>query len=131
MGGGGGGGGGGPGGLPRGDESWDALFETAGQLTDDGFTAEMAIPFKSLRYPQRGADTPHRWGLQIARRIAGKDETVVWSPISRDVAGFLPQMGVMDGISGLSTSRNLEILPTFTAINFASDRRGQTGDFRH
>ena len=118
--GGGGGGGGGRGGLPRGDLSWDVLFDTAGQLRADGFTAEMAIPLKSLRYPRREGNNPHQWGLQIARRIGGKDETVVWSQMSRDVAGFLPQMGVMEGLSGLSTSRNIEILPTFTAIQFGS-----------
>ena len=117
---GGGGGGGGRGGLPRGDLSWDVLFDTAGQLRADGFTAEMAIPLKSLRYPRREGNNPHQWGLQIARRIGGKDETVVWSQMSRDVAGFLPQMGVMEGLSGLSTSRNIEILPTFTAIQFGS-----------
>ena len=38
-----------------GDESWNALFASAGQLVDDGWTAEMAIPFKSLRYPAREA----------------------------------------------------------------------------
>ncbi len=113
-------GGGGGGGLPRGDDSWDALFETGGQLVDDGFTAEMAIPFKSLRYPSRGIDVPHTWGLQIIRRIRGKDETVVWSPVSRDIAGFLPQMGVLDGLTGLSTSRNLEMQPTFTAFRFGT-----------
>ena len=112
--------GGGAGGLPRGDDSWDALFTTGGRMVEDGFTAEMAIPFKSLRYPQRGGNAPHRWGLQIARRIAGKDETVVWSPVSRGVAGFLPQMGVLEGLTGLSTSRNIEILPTFTTIQFGS-----------
>lgn len=118
--GGGGGGGGNSGGLPRGDDSWDALFSTGGQLVDDGFTAEMAIPFKSLRYPSRGADIPHTWGFQIVRRIRGKDETVVWAPVSRDVAGFLPQMGVLDGMTGLSTSRNLEMQPTFTAFRFGT-----------
>ncbi|MYI74334.1 MAG: carbohydrate binding family 9 domain-containing protein, partial [Acidobacteria bacterium] len=41
--------GGGAGGLPRGDASWDALFTTGGRMVEDGFTAEMAIPFKSLR----------------------------------------------------------------------------------
>jgi len=107
-------------GLPRGDASWDALFESGGQLVDDGFTAEMAIPFKSLRYPQRDRDVPHRWGFQIARRINGKDETVLWSPYSRAISGFLPQMGVLDGMSNLSTSRNIEIMPTFTAIQFGS-----------
>ena len=114
------GGRGGGGGIPRGDSSWDALFSTGGQPVEDGFTAEMAIPFKSLRYPARGDDIPHTWGFQIVRRIRGKDETVVWSPVSRDIAGFLPQMGVLDGLTGLSTSRNLEIQPTFTAFRFGT-----------
>ncbi len=119
----GGGGGfpGGSGGAPFGDRSWDALFDSGAQIVDDGYTAEMAIPFKSLRYPQREGDVPHRWGFQIVREIQDKDnETDVWSPISRDVAGFLPQMGVLEGMANLSTSRNLEFLPTVTAINFGS-----------
>ena len=122
--GGGGGGGGGRGGIPRGDSSWDALFTTGGQPVEDGFTVEMAIPFKSLRYPARGRDVPHTWGFQIVREIRGKDETVVWSPVSRDVAGFLPQMGVLDGMTGLSTSRNFEIQPTFTAVRFGDFDEG-------
>ena len=109
------GGRGGFGGVPRGDSSWDVLFESGGTLVADGWTAEMAIPFKSLRYPAVG-DQAHRWGFQIARQIREKDETVVWSPISRDISGFLPQMGLLEGLSGLSTSRNLEILPTVTAV---------------
>ena len=110
-----GGGGRGGTGVPRGDSSWDALFDSGGTLVDDGWTAELAIPFKSLRYPSVGSQA-HRWGFQISRRIRGKDETDVWAPISRDVSGFLPQMGLLDGLSGLSTSRNLEILPTVTAV---------------
>ena len=111
--------------LPFGDMTWDALFESAGQIVPDGFTAEMAIPFKSLRYPQRGPGIPHQWGFQIARRIRAQDETAVWSPVSREVAGFLPQMGVLEGMTDLSTSRNIEILPTFTAVQFGSlDDRG-------
>ena len=108
------------GGVPRGDSSWNALFRSGGQIVEDGFTAELAIPFKSLRYPGRGRDVPHTWGFQIARRIRGKNETVVWSPVSRDVSGFLPQMGVLAGMTGLSTSRNLEVLPTFTGIRFGT-----------
>ena len=126
RGGGGGGGGGfrggsgGGGGIPRGDSSWDALFSSAGQPVPDGFTAEMAIPFKSLRYPARSSGAAHTWGFQIVRQIRGQDETVVWSPVSRDIAGFLPQMGVLDGMAGLSTSRNLEMQPTFTAFRFGA-----------
>ena len=115
-------------GVPRGDGSWDVLFDTAAEIVDDGFTAEMAIPFKSLRYPRREPGAPHQWGLQIARLIVGKDEVALWSPVSRDVAGFMPQMGVLEGMTDLSRSRNLEILPTFTAIRFGALDRA-TGTF--
>src|SRR5207253_1593849 len=48
----GGGGGGGGAGVATGpgDTSWNVLFTSAGMLTEDGWTAEFAIPFKSLRY---------------------------------------------------------------------------------
>ena len=98
-----------------GDYSWDALFETGGAIVRDGWTAEMAIPFKSLRYPSRG-DGEHRWGFQITRTMQTKDETVVWAPMTRAVAGVLTQMGTLGGLRGLSVSRNLEFLPTATAI---------------
>jgi hypothetical protein len=103
-----------------GDISWNALFASAGQLVEDGWTAEMAIPFKSLRYPGRGTDQPHRWGFQIQREIQTKFETAVWAPVSRDVTGFLRQMGVLTGFTNLSTSRNFEILPSFTAVQTSS-----------
>lgn len=110
--------------IPVPDRSWDALFETGARIVEDGYTAEIAIPFKSLRYPQLDADTPHQWGLQIARAIRGKDqEADVWSPMSRDESGFMTQMGVLQGMTGLSTSRNLEFLPTFTGIQFGSLNR--------
>ena len=113
---------------PIGDLSWDALFASGGRPVDDGWTAEMAIPFKSLRYPEQSPGEPHRWGLQIVRTIFGKDEADVWAPVSRGVAGFLTQMGLLDGLTNLSTSRNLEILPTVTAIRFRS-LDTETGEF--
>ena len=104
-----------------GDSSWDTLFDSGGVIVADGWTAEMAIPFKSLRYPSRG-EGAHRWGLQIVRTMPTKDETVVWSPVSRNIAGELTQMGVLEGLRGLSVSRNLEILPTATAIQLGERR---------
>jgi hypothetical protein len=107
--------------IPTADRSWDALFSSATEIVEDGYTAEMAIPLKSLRYPQRAAGEPHQWGFQIVREIKGKnEENVVWAPMSRDVAGFHRQMGLMEGMTGFSTSRNLEFLPTFTAVKFGS-----------
>ena len=109
---------GGPGGaIPRADRSWDALFDSGGQIVEDGFTAEIAIPFKSLRYPSRERDVPHRWGFQIIREVKNKErENQVWAPMSRGESSFFSQMGVLEGMVNLSSSRNIEVLPTFTTI---------------
>jgi hypothetical protein len=102
------------------DLSWDALFDTSGGLVEDGWTAEMAIPFKSLRYPAVADGQSHRWGLQVVRTIVSKDEEDVWSPVSRDIQGFLTQMGTIGGLRDLSTTKNLEFQPELTAVQFGS-----------
>ena len=115
--------------IPIADRSWDALFYSGTEIVEDGYTAEMAIPFKSFRYPERPPGAEHRWGFQIAREIKGKDqENVVWAPMSRDVQSFMGQMGVLEGMTDLSTSRNLEILPSFTSIKYGSIDE-ETGEF--
>ena len=115
--GGGGRGGGGGTAVPPADRSWDALFDTAGRLVEDGFVAEMRIPFKSLRYPALPEGEPHRWGFQIVREVKSKGpEQMVWSPMSRAVSGFFTQMGILEGMRDISQTRNIEVLPTLTAI---------------
>ena len=104
----------------RGDDSWNALFDTAGRIVEDGWMAEMRIPFKSLRYPSRPAGVGHRWGFQITRIIRGKSEAQSWSPISRGVAGQITQFGQLEGLSDLSASRNLEFLPEVTGFRTGS-----------
>ena len=104
------------GGFGGGDFTWNALYDSGGVITDDGWTAEMAIPFKSLRYPGKTADEEHRWGLQVERVVRSKDEVSHWSALPSDVLGVLTQMGALGGITGLSTVRNLEVLPTVTAV---------------
>ena len=110
-----------------GDDSWNALFETGGVVVSDGWTAEMAIPFKSLRYPARPGGAPHRWGFQITRIIRGKSEAQSWAPISRSVAGQMTQFGVLEGLADLSQSRNIEILPELTGVQFGSLDTGTGG----
>jgi hypothetical protein len=106
--------GGGAGGS-GGDASWNALYESAARLGESSWSAEMRIPFKSLRYPARSPGESHQWSFQVQRSIQSKNEQVVWAPISRDILGRLGQMGELVGIAAVSLSRNLELQPTFTA----------------
>lgn len=51
--------------------SWDAVWSVRTRRTADGWTAEIAIPFKSLRFePERSAI----WGINFSRRIRRKNE---------------------------------------------------------
>jgi hypothetical protein len=100
-----------------GNLSFNALYTSGGQLVDDGWTAELAIPIKSLRYPSRRSGEPHRWGFQIRRVIKSKDESNVWAPVSRSNPNFLGQIGVLTGMTDFSTQRNFEVLPSFTAVS--------------
>jgi hypothetical protein len=94
------------------DYSVDLLMESKGVLTKDGFTIEAAIPFKSLRY-EAGKD--NKWGLHIFRRVKYKNnEYNSWMPDDRSIIGTLNQSGLITGLEGIETTRQLEVNPSFT-----------------
>jgi hypothetical protein len=94
------------------DYSLDILMESKGVLTEDGFTIEVAIPFKSLRY-EAGKDK--QWGLHINRRVKYKNnEYNSWMPTNRSLSGWLNQAGHITGLEGIETTRQLEINPSIT-----------------
>src|SRR5437870_9931317 len=94
------------------DFSVDVVMESKGMITSDGWTVEVAIPFKSLRY-EAGKDK--LWGIHIWRNFFRfNDELDSWMPNSRDIASLLSQEGHLTGLEGISTERTLEIIPSLT-----------------
>jgi hypothetical protein len=94
------------------DFSVDIVMESKGTLTNDGYTVEVAVPFKSLRYE---AGKGKLWGLQVFRiiqRFNGEQDS--WMPISRDINGLLNQEGHITGLEGISSERTLELIPSLT-----------------
>ena len=94
------------------DFSLDIVMESRGMITDDGYTIEVAIPFKSLRYV---AGKDKLWGVHFWRRIKRfNNELDMWMPINRDQSSWLAQAGHLTGLEGLSTERTLELIPSLT-----------------
>jgi len=94
------------------DYSVDLVMDSKGVLTEDGFTIEIAIPFKSLRY-EAGKDK--QWGLMIFRRVKySNNELNSWMPNDRSRSGSLNKAGHITGLDGIETTRQLEINPSFT-----------------
>lgn len=94
------------------DYSVDLVMESKGVLTEDGFIVEAAIPFKSLRY-EAGKDK--NWGIHIFRRIKyNNNELVSWMRGDRSTSGSLNKAGHITGLEDIATTRQLEIIPSFT-----------------
>lgn len=94
------------------DYSVDLVMESKGILTPDGFTIEIAIPFKSLRY-EAGKDK--QWGMHIFRRVKwNNNELDSWQRNNRSVSGSLSQAGHITGLENISTTRQLELNPSIT-----------------
>ncbi len=91
------------------DASYDAVWYSGGQVNGDGWTAEIAIPFRSIRFPDNDVQS---WGIHVFRnRPRESREQMSWAPISRDNDCFFCQAGTMSGIEGVNQGRNLEVLP--------------------
>ncbi|MEM6784199.1 MAG: DUF5916 domain-containing protein, partial [Bacteroidota bacterium] len=94
--------------------TWDAVFRSEGQITDAGWTMEVAIPFNQLRFPE-GADLD--FGLMLSRGISRKNERVMWPAIGLDrgspflALATVSQYGLLRGLRGIRRGRNLEIKP--------------------
>jgi hypothetical protein len=94
------------------DFSVDIVMESKGVITADGWTLEVAIPFKSLRYE---AGKGKQWGIHVWRNIDRfNDEIDSWMPSSRDISSQLSQEGHLIGLEGISTERTLEVIPSLT-----------------
>ena len=94
------------------DFSLDLVMESKGILTEDGYTIEIAIPFKSLRYV---AGKDKLWGIHFWRRTKRFNNSLdMWIPMDRDKNSWLAQAGHLTGLEGLSTERTLELIPSLT-----------------
>jgi hypothetical protein len=59
--------------------NWDGSWDVKTHVSEMGWTAEFAIPLRTLRY----GPPPQIWGMNFSRAIEHKRESVYWSPVSR------------------------------------------------
>ncbi len=123
-------------------ESWNTIWQVRSTRFEGGWSTEMVIPFKSLRYRDSG---PQVWGINFRRVIRWKNEYAGVTPMPAAFGGSgLAQMQVAATLYGLVTpsrTRNIEIKPyvvsSVTTDNaaaqpFRNDPSGNVGgDFKY
>lgn len=107
------------------DETWDALWDSAGRITATGYEVELAIPFSSLRFPPGGG--VQTWGFGLIRIYPRRDRfELSTEPFDRDRNCSVCQFSDLTGFEGITPGRHLELDPTVTVDR--SDHRDDPPD---
>ena len=108
--------------------NWDEKWDVVSRITPEGWTAEFAIPFKSLRVSEQNG---RGWGLDLERVIRRKNESSYWNGYRR---GFqlanVSQAGHLDGLENIESGLRLRVKP-FAVAGFRQASDGSRSTFRN
>jgi len=91
------------------DINFDMIWQSTAARNDSGWTAEIAIPFNSLRYPD---DNEQTWHIHLTRTCPRASRVEIsWMPLDRNNPSTLNQAGVLVGLKGIARAGTVELLP--------------------
>ena len=96
------------------DNSWNAIWDSAGRISDKGYVVEMKIPLSQLRF-SAGLDL-QTWGIDLVRYYP-RNKRHKFSNNTRDynLSCYLCQLKKAQGFNQLEEKLNLQIVPALTA----------------
>ena len=112
---------------------WNTVWDVAAGRFEDGWTVEIAIPFKSLRYR---AGPAQMWGVNVQRRVASTNETSFLTPIPASLswagAYKMSSAATLVGLEVPASGTRLEVKPygisdVATDLALAPDERTTAG----
>lgn len=108
------------------DDSWDAVWKSGVQLTDDGWQVEMALPYAALRFPERAVQ---QWGINFFRSVQRKREYDSWNWVDVNKKGMTTQMGLLTIGEPIQPPLRLSFTPylSATASHFSGTGKWSQG----
>jgi len=96
-------------------KEYDTVFEGKVQITDEGWSLEMKIPYSALRFPE---DNLQSWGINFSRNIADLEERYAWSPVDSNIYKWYESLGTVNGLKNIEPPLRLFLYPYGqTALN--------------
>jgi len=90
------------------NRDWTGIWQVESRIDEEGWTAEVAIPFNTLNFDPDTED----WGFTIGRTIARKQEELAWSSFNRQLNPTTT--GIISGIRNIRQGIGLDIIPSMT-----------------
>jgi hypothetical protein len=102
---------------------WDGIWNAVARVTDEGWTVEIEIPFKTLRFRPGQAV----WGMNVERQIKRRQELDRWTAARQNIwISNLAEAGRLEGLDGLVQGQGLDLRPYVSGFA-GSDSRGMAG----
>ena len=96
----------------RNDGNWHGVWSVKTRIREDGWSIEYAIPFKTLRFPDREVQ---EWGLNMIRWARRANETSTWAPVPRQFTHYnVAYAGTLSGITDVVRGNQLQVKPFLT-----------------
>lgn len=92
----------------RRDMSYNPVWDARTHIDDEGWTAELRVPFSQLRFNRKSRQV---WGINLNRWIPARREDNFWICVPRNETGWSSYFGDLVGIEGIAPSRRIELLP--------------------
>ncbi len=94
------------------DASWNPIWYTSTRITEEGWSAEIKIPFSQLRFSQLDEQD---WGFNITRRDFRADERSTFQFIPQNASGWISNFARLKGLKNLKPKRQVETQPYIVA----------------
>ncbi|WP_321515835.1 DUF5916 domain-containing protein [Marinifilum fragile] len=109
----------------REDTSWDAVWNSATSIHEDGWSAEIEIPYAALRFPSKEVQ---EWGVNFLRNIQRDREKTSWNFIDKEEDGWINQSGILRGVKDVEPPVRLSFSPYFSAYydKLSDESKGET-----
>ena len=109
------------------NSNWDGVWDVGTRVGEDGWYAEIRIPFRTLKFTQASQQT---WGINFQRRLRRLNENSYWSPIPRiHQLSRVSMAGTLEDLQGLRPGNNLRVKPYALASANRVRQGSTTGDF--
>ena len=95
------------------DFSWSDVWDSAVQIKEDGWTVEMKIPYRTLRFANQENPT---WGLQFHRQYRRERAQYTWNPIDPTKGNVGLYHGQMKGLDNIEPPVRLNLYPFATGV---------------
>ncbi len=91
------------------NQNWDGIWDVGTRIGEDGWYAEIEIPFKTLKF---GPDELQNWGINFQRRLRRRNENSYWAPLRRiHQLSRVSMAGTYEGLQGLTPGANVRVKP--------------------